>query len=229
MKSKYNTGSPIDISKLTDEERIIAFHEWAEGSPALEKLLNEGYKKGFLSHACCGGDTGNPYICYDLNNDQSRKMAMCIANKLVESDLDCKVSLDNDFSYTEEEYKKMREHLLKTFPEDFFEEQISPTRSIIGLNVQAKMENREEVFSVMSKSIKEAELDKIKLPQTEEEIPKKEFKKISDKTRNDRATENKFVANLESKTYSQEEIARNDVKEDESPSTEQPVVQAPVI
>ena len=41
MKSKYNTGHPIDINELTDEERKNAFHEWAEGSQSLERLLNQ--------------------------------------------------------------------------------------------------------------------------------------------------------------------------------------------
>jgi len=177
MKEKYNTGVPIDINELSEEERQAAFHEWAEGSEALEQLLNQGYEKGFLSHACCGGDTGRPYICYNLNNEYSRKMAMAVAEKLLNSDLDCKVDFTNDFYYTEEEYKQMRDHLLKTFPEDFSEENMPDSRGITELNVQTKMENREEVFGVMSKSIREAELDKVKLPQTEAEIPKKEFKK----------------------------------------------------
>lgn len=222
MKSKYNTGKPIDISKLTEEERKVAFHEWAEGSEALELLLNQGYEKGFLSHACCGGDTGRPYIYYNLNNENSRKMAMVVAEKLVNSDLDCKVDFTNDFHYTEEEYKEIREHLLKTFPEDFSKENIPASRTITELNVQTKMENREEVFSVMSKSIREAKLDKVKLPQTEAEIPKKEFKKTKEEA------QNKFVSDLQSRTDTLEEIARNDAKAMEKPSVEQPVIQSPV-
>ncbi len=159
-------------------------------------------------------------------------MAMHVAKQLVESDLDCKVSIDNDFNQTEEEYKEMREHLLKNFPEDFSEKNYSPTRSITVLNVQAKMENREEVFDTMSKSIREAELDKVKLPESEEQIPKKEFKKTRDEVHNDRTntytTKNKFVADLQSKTYTTEEIEKKDVKAKESPVVEQPVVQSPV-
>ena len=64
MKGKYNTGVPIDINELSDEERKIAFHEWAEGSMALENLLSDGYERGIISSACCGGDTGRPYIMY---------------------------------------------------------------------------------------------------------------------------------------------------------------------
>ena len=230
MKSKYNTGIPIDISSLTEKERKLAFHEWAEGSEALEQLLNQGYEKGFLSHACCGGDTGKPYISYNLNNDYSRKMAIAVAEKLVNSDLDCQVSFLSDFCYTEEEYKEMRNHLLKTFPEDFSEENMPDSRVVTELNVQTKMENREEVFNTMSKSIKEAELDKVKLPQTEAEVPKKKFKKAREEIQSDRIvkSENKFVSDLEANTYTPEEIAINDAKSTETPAVEQPVIQAPV-
>lgn len=230
MKSKYNTGEPIDINELTEEERKLAFHEWAEGSEALEQLLNEGYQKGFLSHACCGGDTGRPYICYNLDNDYSRKMAMAVAEKLVNSDLDCKVDFTSDFVYTEEEYKDIREHLLKTFPEDFSKENMPDSRCITEMNVQTKMENREEVFGAMSKSIREAELDKVKLPQSEADIPKKEFKKIKEEVQDDITTksEDKFIADLKSKTYTQKEITRNDVKAMESPAVEEPIAQVPI-
>ena len=223
MKSKYNTGDLIDINELTDEERKIAFHEWSEGSQALEQLLIEGYKKGFMSHSCCGGDNGTPYICYNLNDEQSKKIAIYIATRLVESDLDCKVSFDSDFYYTEEEYKEMRAHLLKTFPEHFSERQMSPTRSITSLNIQSKMENREEVFEAVLKSIREVELDKVKLPQTREEIPEKDFKKIIEEVKTTKA-ENKFITDLESKTYT-----LNDIKSTESFVNEQPTVQTPVI
>lgn len=223
MKSKYNTGKPIDINKLTDEERKQAFHEWAEGSEALEQLLNEGYEKGFLSHACCGGDTGNPYVCYELNDEHSRKMAMAVAEKLVNSDLDCQVSFMSDFCYTEEEYREIRDHLIKTFPEEISGESLPDSRSITRLNVQTKMENREEVFCAMSKSIREAELDKVKLPQTEFEIPEKEFKKALEDVQNnsEKTNDNKFISELKSKTYTPEEIAQNDTKAKENVTVKQ--------
>ena len=230
MKSKYNTGKPIDINKLTEEERSLAFHEWAEGSEALEQLLNEGYKKGFLSRACCGGDTGRPYISYNLTNEYSRKMAMAVAEKLVNSDLDCRVDFTNDFCYTEEEYREMRDHLIKNFPEDFSKEDMPDSRSITEMNVQTKMENREEVFGAMSKSIREAELDKVKLPQSEADVPKKEFKKTREEVQSDRTAkpENKLIADLKSKTYTPEEIVKNDVESIKTPAVEQPVVQTPI-
>ena len=177
MNNKYNTGHPIDINELSEEERKIAFHEWAEGSPGLEKLLNDGYEKGFLSMACCAGhgENAKPYISYNLNDENSRKMAMSIAKELADSDLDCKISFNDDFFQTEEEYKEMRDHLIKTFPEEFSEETYSPTRTITQLDVQPKMENKEEVFATMAKHIKEAKLDKVKLPESQEEIPSKNF------------------------------------------------------
>jgi len=179
MEGKYNTGYPIDLRKLSKEEAKAAMHEWAEGSPGLERLLKEGYEKGLLSMACCAGhgENGKPYIAYDLNDENSRKMAMDIAEKLVDSDLDCEVHFQNDFHQTEEEYSEIREHLIKNFPEDFSEENYSPTRTINRLNVQAKMENKEEVFETMADYVKEAELDNVKLPESKEEVPRKDFKK----------------------------------------------------
>ena len=179
MDSKYNTGDSIDIYTLTPEERQIAFHEWAEGSPALENLLKEAYNKGFLSYACCGGDSGKPYIAFQLNDEYSRKMAMAIAKQLAKSNLDCRVIIANDFDISEEEYKNMRAHLIKTFPEDFHEENFSPTRTITELNVQPKMDNREEVFeSILEciRNIKKDQLDNVKLPACKEELPSKDFK-----------------------------------------------------
>ena len=54
QKSQYNTGVPIPLAELSDEERRTAMHEWADGSASLEQLLNESYDNGLLSHACCG-------------------------------------------------------------------------------------------------------------------------------------------------------------------------------
>lgn len=177
MKSKYNTGVPIDINTLSKEERKIAFHEWAEGSEALEELLNIGYERVFLSHACCGGDTGKPYISYKLNDENSRKMAMYIARHLVASGLDCEISFTHDFYQTEEEYRKMREHLIRNFPESFSEESLSPTRTITDFSVYAKERNCEEVFKMMAKYVREAQLDCVKLPESEDEIPSRNFDK----------------------------------------------------
>lgn len=133
--------------------------------------MNEGYKRGFESSACCGGDSGYPYIMYELNDDNSRKMAISIAKKLVDSDLDCKIYWNDDFYTTEDKYVEMREYLIRKFPKDFSEESYSPTRTITRLCVYAKNENSEEVFANIANYIKEAELDKVKLPKSKEEIP----------------------------------------------------------
>jgi len=186
MKSKYNTGEPIDINKISQEEIKIAFHEWAEGCTELEKLLNVGYKKGFLSFACCGGDSGFPYIVYELNNEYSRKMAISIANELIDREVECRISFLHDFYNTEEEYKQMRKSLIKSFPEDFSEESLSPKRTITQLRVEAKIENKEEVFNIMANHIKEVQLDNVKLPESIEEIPIRNFKVKDEDIRDDR-------------------------------------------
>lgn len=175
MDGKYNTGVPIDINTISEDERKLAFHEWAEGSEALEELLNTGYENGFLSHACCGGDTGHPYISYDLNDDNSRKMAMYLAQQLIESGLNCKIIFLHDFFDTEEEYRKDRLYLIKNFPESFTEENLSPTRTIINFSIYTMMENREQIFKLMADGVREAQLDNVKLPKSLEEIPERNF------------------------------------------------------
>ena len=102
MESKYNTGVPMDINELSEEELKDAFHEWAEGSQALEQLLNEGYKQGLISLACCAGHEekkSRPYIIYNLENDNAKKIALNIAKKLLESGLDCDVDLSASYKF----------------------------------------------------------------------------------------------------------------------------------
>lgn len=185
MEGKYNTGVPIDINTISEDERKLAFHEWAEGSEALEELLNTGYENGFLSHACCGGDTGHPYISYDLNDDNSKKMAMHLAQQLIESGLNCKITFLHDFFDTEEEYRKDREYLIRNFPESFTEENLSPTRTIINLSIYTMMENREQIFKLMTDVVREAQLDNVKLPESLKEIPERNFDEPIIKKEND--------------------------------------------
>lgn len=192
MKSKYNTGSPIDIATLTKRERKKAFHEWAEGSVALEKLLNTGYKKRFPSLACCGGDTGHPYICYDLNDDRSRKMAVAVANKLVESSHDCQITIYDNFMLND------------AYPETY------PARGITRLHVEALLSNKEEVFNMMSDTIKHANLKNIELPTEPSQLPVKSFKPKEQE-------KNNITDQLAEKTYSDDELEQNKSESQLSP------------
>ena len=189
MKGRFNSGVPIDIRTLTAKERKIAFHEWAEGSVALEYLLNQGYKKMFLSLACCGGDTGHPYICYDLNDEQSRKMAMVIAKKLADSPHDCNITIYDNFLLND------------SYPE------IYPTRDITRLHVEARLDNKEEVFKLMGDTIKRAKIKDVVLPTSAKEIPIKEFK--TEKQREIVAS--RLGNDLTNQVYSEKEIAITDI------------------
>ncbi len=71
---------------------------------------------------------------------------------MVNGDYDCSVTIYNNFLLNEAHPQKYQ------------------TKDIISLNVQTKMENREIVFSAMSKAIRELKVDKIKLPQVENKI-----------------------------------------------------------
>lgn len=159
MDKKYNTGQPIDIETLSKDELKEAFHEWAEGCDLLEELLIEGYNKGLFSKACCSGDNVLPYIAYKLENNNARKLAIYIARQLVESDLDCKVTVYDDFWLNKED------------PERF------PEKEIYELVILTHSYNRDEIFELIIKSIKEANIENIELPTEESEIPRKDFKK----------------------------------------------------
>lgn len=198
LQSKYNTGKPIDIKTLTDKERKQAFHEWAEGSKELERLLNEGYKKGFLSHACCAGDTGTPYISYNLEDDYSRKMAMAIASRLIESQYDCEITMYDNFDLND------------AYPE------VYPDRGITCLVVDMLLENKEDVFRLMSDTIKHSKLQNIQLPLCEEQKLTRNFDRKKDKQINlasELATkvydEKRFQENI-NEVENQDEIKEND-------------------
>lgn len=49
---KYNNGSSIPISSLSNEELKIAVKDWAQGNDEAEKFLLECYKKGIETHGC---------------------------------------------------------------------------------------------------------------------------------------------------------------------------------
>ena len=64
------------------------------------------------------------------------------------------ISFSHDFYDTEEEYTSMRQHLIKTLPEDFTEESYSPERTITRVIVECKISNKEKVFEIMAETIK---------------------------------------------------------------------------
>lgn len=156
MESKYNTGVPMDINELSEEELKDAFHEWAEGSQALEQLLNEGYKQGLISLACCAGHEekkSRPYIIYNLENDNAKKIALNIAKKLLESGLDCDVDLSASYKFENMKYNL----------------------NINELYIMTQKENGNEVFELMLSTIKETVLDEIVLPESIKELPQNEL------------------------------------------------------
>ncbi len=188
MQSKYNTGKPIDIKTLTAKERKKAFHEWAEGSKQLERLLNQGYNKGFLSHACCAGDTGTPYISYNLNDEYSRKMAMAIAKKLIDSKYNCEITMYDNFDLND------------AYPEVYSD------RGITCLIVDTLLENREAVFELMCDTIKHAKLKSIQLPLCAEQKLEKKF----DIKKEKQAT---LASDLSTKVYDDQESMNNQIVE----------------
>lgn len=165
LQNKYNNGQPISIKEMNPEEVEVAIHEWAEGSESLENVLKESYKLGFYSLACCVGGGGKhsslPYLAYDLNDDRSRKIAVYVAEKLVESGLDCKIDFDDDSFFHEQ------------WPEDY------PTISLTRFRIETLVEDREKVFGKMFEALSELEkvdFDKIELPSEGNKGINQEFK-----------------------------------------------------
>ena len=131
----------------------------------MEKLLKESYKHKFYSLACCAGGGGKhaslPYLVYDLNDDRSRKIAVYIAQKLIESGMDCEIEFDDD------------SFLYENFPEDY--SNINLTR----FRIQTLVEDREKVFGKMFEALSELEkvdFDKIELPSEGNKGINQEFK-----------------------------------------------------
>lgn len=151
--NKYNNGKPIAVEEMELQEVENAIHEWAEGSENLEKLLKESYKHKFYSLACCAGGGGKhsslPYLAYDLKDDRSRKIAIYIAQKLIESGMDCEIEFDDD-SFMHE-----------NFPDDY------PTINLTRFRIQTLVEDREKVFGKMFDvltQLEKVDLDKFEIP-----------------------------------------------------------------
>lgn len=165
IKNKYNNGNPMSIEEMKHEEVEEAIHAWAEGSENLEKVLKESYKHGFYSLACCAGGGGEhsvfSYLAFDLNNDRDRKIAVYIAQKLLESQIDCKISFDDNSLLNE------------AFPESY------PTFEITRFSIETLLENREETYGKMFEILSELEkvdLDKIELPSNGNKKINQDFK-----------------------------------------------------
>ena len=159
-KKMYNTGQPIDIETLSKDELKEAFHEWAEGCDILENLLIEAYNKGLFSRACCSGDMVLPHVVFKLKDDNVSKIAIYIAEQLLKSGLDCRVGFFDNFELNE------------WYPD------LYPQKELLELNITAHRYNRDEVFGVIIRSIKEAKIENIKLPTKESEIPYKHFENL---------------------------------------------------
>ena len=106
----------------------------------------------FYSLACCAGGGGKhsslPYLAYDLKDDRSRKIALYIAQKLIESGMDCEIEFDDD-SFMHE-----------NFPDDY------PTINLTRFRIQTLVEDREKkykkMFDVLTQ-LENVDLDKFEI------------------------------------------------------------------
>lgn len=82
MKTNYNNGHVIDVSKMAVNEYEIAAKEWAEGSKCLEELLLFCLKKGIITQACCIGHKENDmaFLQFELS-EKNMKAIIKIINR----------------------------------------------------------------------------------------------------------------------------------------------------
>lgn len=82
MKTNYNNGHVIDVSKMAVNEYEIAAKEWAEGSKCLEELLLFCLKKGIITQACCIGHKENDmaFLQFELS-EKNIKAIIKIINR----------------------------------------------------------------------------------------------------------------------------------------------------
>ena len=147
MKSEYNTGDVMDIDRLTDDQKKQAFHEWAEGSPALEELFLSCDDKGIKTLASCSGDPErhDKQIEY-LGKDYQMHMSEVTPRPYV-------VIIIEEFQ--EEYLKSMYDRLVSSKEDCEIELSIHPNIGKMVFSVFCNLKNREDMFSLISQSIRE--------------------------------------------------------------------------
>ena len=133
MSSQFNNGNSIDITTLSEEEKTQAFYEWAEGSTALEELLFTCNAKGIITTACCSGSP-------ELHNNE--EIPDIYISMLIED-------------RQEEFLQAIYTQLLASQEECEFTLVVNPDTVKTMLTVNANLDNREKVFSLISQAIKE--------------------------------------------------------------------------
>ena len=135
MSSELNDGKSVDITTLSKEQKVQAFHDWAEGCPELEELFLICDANGIITTGSCSGDP--KYHDRDENDIDPPYISMLIDD-------------------SQEEYLKSIYDKLVVFQENCsFDLSINPDTEKMMFTVDCNLDNRGKVFSMISQAIKE--------------------------------------------------------------------------
>ena len=147
MSTKYNNGQPINIESLDKSELAQAFHEWAEGSEALEDLFYACHEQGIKTWASDAHIEPTYFTNRELGIEED-------PDNIVEYPACPYISFVLD-EKSEETMKSIYE-LLKDRKDVEMMMQLFSTGEVPStFNIYTKPDNRDEIFSILSHNIRE--------------------------------------------------------------------------
>lgn len=158
MSSKYNTGVPIDLDSLDESELAQAFYEWAEGSQALEDLFYVCHENGIKTWASDAHIVSSYYTKGELGIEDGDPDA------IVEYPAMPYISFVLDEQ--SENYMSSIYEIMKSRKDVEMMMQLSSTEDPPSMfNIYTNPDNRDEIFSLLSKNIGEIKLKTVISPQ----------------------------------------------------------------
>ena len=158
MSSKYNTGVPIDLDSLDESELAQAFHEWAEGSKALEDLFYACHENGIKTWASDAHTVSSYFTNRELGIEDGDPDA------IVEYPAMPYISFVLDDQ--SENYMSSIYEIMKSRKDVEMMMQLSSTEDPPSMfNIYTNPDNRDEIFSLLSENIREIKLKTVISPQ----------------------------------------------------------------
>lgn len=156
MSTKYNNGQPINIESLDKSELAQAFHEWAEGSKALEDLFYACHEQGIKTWASDAHIEPTYFTNRELGIEED-------PDNIVEYPARPYISFVLD-EHSEENMKSIYE-LLKSRKDVEMMMQLFSTGDIPStFNIYTNPDNRDEIFSMLSQDIREEKSKEVSSP-----------------------------------------------------------------
>lgn len=160
MSSKYNTGVPIDLDSLDESELAQAFYEWAEGSQALEDLFYVCHENGIKTWASDAHIVSSYYTKGELGIEDGDPY------EIVEYPATPYISFV--LEEQSENYMRSIYEIMKSRKDVEMMMQMSSTGDPPSMfNIYTNPDNRDEIFSLLSKNIREIKSKNVISPQFE--------------------------------------------------------------